>query len=128
MTTSDQPMDHVPPEAESSGETDRSDLEKNVTARSTWIRLIFMVATVILYAISRMVTVAVVVVQFFNVLITGATNDQLKTFGHSLAIYSYQAVDYLTFNTETKPFPLGEDWPAGDVAEDASAESAEEDG
>jgi hypothetical protein len=108
MTTSDQPMDHAPPESDP---REKSDLEKNVTTRSTWIRLVFMVIFAILYGLSRLVTGVVVVIQFFHVLFTGSINEQLKTFGHSLAVYSYQVVDYLTFNTETRPFPIDEEWP-----------------
>jgi hypothetical protein len=104
-------MDHVPPGAESSGKSEKSDLEKNVTARSTWIRLFFMIIFAFLYGLSRLVTAAVVVIQFFHVLLTGNVNEQLKSFGHSLAIYSYEVVDFLTFNSETKPFPLDSAWP-----------------
>jgi len=111
MTSNDQPMDHVPRHAESSGKSERSDLEKNVTARSTWIRLFFMIILAVLWGISRMVTAAVVVIQFFYVLLSGETNAQLKTLGHSLAIYSYEITDYLTFNTETRPFPFDSTWP-----------------
>jgi hypothetical protein len=66
------------------------------------------------------------VIQFFHVLFTGNTNEQLKTFGHSLAIYSYEIVDYLTFNTETKPFPLGADWPS-ELPEKSNAATGEGD-
>ena len=111
MTTSDQPMDHVPPAADSGGRSEQSDLEKNVKMRSTWVRLFFMIIFAFLYGLSRLVTAAVVVIQFFHVLFTGDTNEQLKTFGHSLAVYSYEVVDYLTFNSETKPFPLDAAWP-----------------
>lgn len=111
MTTSDQPMDHVPPAAESGEQSEPSNLEKNVKMGSTWLRLFFMVIFGLLYGLSRLVTAAVVVVQFFHVLFTGETNGQLKTFGHSLAIYSYEVVEYLTFNSETKPFPLDSAWP-----------------
>ena len=111
MTSSDQPMDHVPPAADDNVTTEKSDLEKNVLTRSTWVRLLFMIVFAFLYGLSRVVTAAVVVVQFFHVLFTGETNGQLKRFGHSLAIYSFQVVDYLTFNTETRPFPLDAEWP-----------------
>ena len=111
MTTSDQPMDHVPPRAESTGKSGRSELEQNITRRSTWVRLLFMIIIAFIWGISRLVTAAVVVIQFFYVLITGETNDQLKTLGHSLAIYSYEITDYLTFNSETKPFPFDSTWP-----------------
>lgn len=114
MTSSDQPMDHVPPHAESDsgGAAGGSDLEKHVKSRSTWVRLIFMIVCSILYALSRLVTFAVVVVQFFTVLLTGETNDQLKQWGRSLAVYSFEVVDFLTFNTEVKPFPFDAVWPS----------------
>jgi len=106
MTGSERPMDHAAP-----GDRAGSDLERNVTARSTWLRLVFMIIFAVLYGISRLVTAAVVIIQFCHVLFTGETNAQLKTFGHSLAVYSYQVVDYLTFNSETRPFPIDAEWP-----------------
>lgn len=125
MTTSDQPMDHVPPGAESKSDAERSDLEKNVKSRSTWLRLLFMILFALLYGFSRLVAGVVIIVQFFHVLFTGGTNGQLKTFGHSLAIYSYEVVDYLTFNTESRPFPLDRPWPDRLPGEDL--EPAEDD-
>lgn len=117
MTTNDQtmdeqPIDHVPPETETANDSKRSDLEKNVTRGSTWLRLVFMIIVGFLWGISRFVTAAVVAIQFFYVLLTGDTNAQLKTLGHSLAIYSYEITDYLTFNTETRPFPFDAEWPS----------------
>ena len=112
QTMDDRPMDHVPPEAESSKRSKRSDLEENITRSSTWLRLLFMIVLGFLWGISRFVTAAVVVLQFFYVLLSGDLNVQLKTLGHSLAIYSYQVTDYLTFNTETRPFPFDAEWPA----------------
>ena len=124
MTSSDQPMDHVPPAADEDNAPKRSDLEKNVLARSTWVRLFFMIVFAFLYGLSRVVTAAVVAVQFFHVLFTGETIAQLKRFGHSLAIYSYQVVEFLTFNTETRPYPLDAEWP--DSLPRESAEPVEE--
>jgi hypothetical protein len=111
MTTGDQPTDHVPPHSGSAGKSKRSDLEENVTRRSTWVRLIFMIIIAVIWGLSRLVTAAVVVIQFFYVLLTAETNDQLKKLGHSLAIYAYEITDFLTFNSEVKPFPFDSDWP-----------------
>lgn len=110
MTTNDQPMDHVPPDS-TADENPDSNLEKNVKQKSTWVRLFFMVVLAFLYGLSRLVIAAVVVIQFFYVLLTGETKAVLKAFGHSLAIYSYEVVNYLTFNTEEKPFPFEGEWP-----------------
>lgn len=104
-------MDHAPPEDTTDRNRESPDLEKNVKEKSTWIRLFFMIVLAILYGLSRFVVGAVVVIQFFYVLFTGETKEQLKTFGHSLAIYSLEVIDYLTFNTEEKPFPFERDWP-----------------
>ena len=111
MTTNDQPMDHVPSDAMGDENEGSSNLEKNVKQKSTWVRLFFMLVLAFLYGLSRVVIAAVVVIQFFYVLLTGETKDQLKSFGHSLAIYSYEVIEYLTFNTDDKPFPFEGVWP-----------------
>ena len=111
MTTNDQPMDHVPPEPVTDDSPEQNSMENNISSRSTWLRLVFMLVLGFLYGLSRVVTAVVVVIQFLYVLLTGETNDQLKSFGHSLAIYSYQVIDFLTFNTERKPFPFDASWP-----------------
>lgn len=41
---------------------------------------------------------------------TGRDNDELRRFGHSLATFMYEALQFLTYNTEHKPFPFA-DWP-----------------
>lgn len=114
MTSIDQPIDHVTPptESDSGGAARGSDIEKNVKKRSTWVRLIFMILCSLLYGLSRLVTFAVVLVQFFTVLLTGKINTQLKQWGRSLAVYSFEVVDFLTFNTEVKPFPFEAEWPS----------------
>lgn len=89
-------------------------LEDHLTSRSTWLRLLFMIVIAILYGVSRIVVTAVVILQFIWLLLTGRTNDRLTDLGESLAVYTYQIVRYLTFNTETRPFPFDVDWPAPD--------------
>jgi hypothetical protein len=96
---------------------ERSELEQNLRSRSTWLRLVFMVVFVVFYAVSRIVVSVVVVVQFLHVLFTGKTNQPLQTLGLSLAIYTYQILRYLTFNTEVRPFPFDAEWPGMPPAE-----------
>jgi hypothetical protein len=87
--------------------------EEHLKSRSTWLRLFFMIVLGFFYAISRLVTVVVVVAQFCHVLFTGETNRPLRDFGLSLATYTYQIICYLTFNTEQRPFPFDAEWPQG---------------
>ena len=100
-------MTHEPDE-----EHTETSLQENLKAPSTWLRLLFMVLFLALWGISRVVVLAVVVLQFLWVLIRGETNAQLTVFGQSLATYTYQIVLYLTFSTEERPFPFA-DWPVG---------------
>ena len=103
----DELMTHQPDE-----EHTETSLQENLKARSTWLRLFFMLLFFALWGISRVVVLAVVVLIFFWVLIGGKTNARLAAFGQSLATYTYQIVLYLTFSTEEQPFPFS-DWPAG---------------
>jgi Domain of unknown function (DUF4389) len=110
----DAPKDHV---YEDDGPSDRPAFERHVKSGSTWLRLFFMLVVAILWSVSRFVTAAVIVIQFFWVLFTGETNAGLLRFGAQLARYSYQLISYLTFNTEARPFPFDLDWPAPEPLE-----------
>jgi len=51
-----------------------------------------------------------VVLQFLFAIITGNNNEQLRDFGGSLSRFIYEALRFLSYNTEEKPFPFA-DWP-----------------
>lgn len=86
-------------------------VKQNISSGPTWLRLFFMLVIIFLYGVTRAVLGAVVVVQFFWVLFTSESNEQLKQLGQQLASYTYQIVRYLTFNTEDRPFPFDLEWP-----------------
>lgn len=92
--------------------SDSQRLEENVKSRSTWLRLLFMIAFGFLYGVSRFVVFAVVVLQFFWLLFTARPNPRLTAAGQSLATYTYQLVCYLTFCSDVRPFPFDADWPS----------------
>ena len=95
----------------------RAAIERNIKSQDTWMRLLFMVLFVVLYAVSRIVVGAVVVLQFLIVLINGERNDNLLRLGGSLARYTYDIVRYLTFNTDDKPFPYA-GWPSAEFVDE----------
>lgn len=88
-------------------------LEENLKRRSTWLRLLFMIVLLVIYAITRIVFAAVVVFQFFWVLFTAETNKRLTAVGQSLATYTYQIMRYLCFADDDRPFPFDSDFPSG---------------
>lgn len=88
------------------------DVKDNLTSRSTWVRGLYMLLFALLYGVAEMVVTVVVVFQFAVRLFTGRPNDQLLVFGQSLATYLYQILLFLTFRSETHPFPFSP-WPEG---------------
>lgn len=85
-------------------------LKENVTARSTWTRGAFTLLFVIIYYFAFFLVLGIVLFQFVLTLLTGKNNDQLLRFGQSLAAFIQQALLYITYNSEEKPFPFGP-WP-----------------
>jgi hypothetical protein len=88
-----------------------SEMEQNLRARSTWLRLVFMIVIAICAEVARLVGGVIVLLQFLHVLFTGKPNERLLDTGLSLAQYVYQVIEYLTFNTEVRPFPFDAEWP-----------------
>ncbi len=86
------------------------DLKENVTRRSIWLRLVFMIVLSVAFNVAEIIIFAVVVFQFLASLFTGQPNDQLTRFGRNLARYLQQISVFITFATEEKPFPFTP-WP-----------------
>ncbi|MDX8381787.1 MAG: DUF4389 domain-containing protein [Ghiorsea sp.] len=89
------------------------DVKTLIQDKSIWIRLLYMALFAILYSVAEVVIIAVIVYQFLNVLITGGNKDEkVAGLGLQLSTYVYQILQFQTFNTETKPYPMS-DWPSG---------------
>lgn len=95
-------------------------IEQNLKSRSTWVRFLFICIYAALVWLASLVGAFVVVLGFFWKLFTGEINTQLRQAGQGIASYIFQAIRYMTFNTDTKPFPFGESWPSGSDAETES--------
>ena len=79
--------------------------------RPHWIRLLYVGLFAIIYWVAEVVLVAIVVIQFGFVLISGERNDKLLQLGAGVSKFIYQILRFVTFNTDSKPFPFS-DWPA----------------
>lgn len=86
-------------------------LKEHLTAKDTWIRGLFLVLFAFILGVAKVVTAAVVVIQFLFTVFTGETNGNLKQFGASLSRFTYQAMLYVTYNSDDKPFPF-QPWPS----------------
>ena len=107
------------------------DLKENVMDTNIWLRLVFMLLFAVIFGATRLILVTVVAIQFLWVLFSGNRNKQLLSFANQLATFIYQIYRYLSFNTETRPFPFG-DFPSDEALIDepeeapAASESAAE--
>lgn len=76
----------------------------------TWRRLLFILIFAVIFGCTSFLALMVTIFQFFNVLFTGELNDNLRDFGRELGQFAHETLDYLTFNTQERPFPFS-DWP-----------------
>ena len=62
----------------------------------------------ILYSIAEVVLGAIVIFQFLHTLIKDNVNSRLKTFSAQINVYVYDILQYVTYNSEVKPYPFTE--------------------
>lgn len=93
-------------------------LKDNLTSEAFWLRLVFMLLNLVLVEISASVMVLLVVGQFLYRLFTGASHATILQFSNSLGRFILHSYRFLSYQTETKPFPFN-DWPeAEDLPQD----------
>ena len=90
-----------------------------------WKRIAFMFLFGAISRIAEILLVTVAVIQIFFTLITGTRNLRLLRFGGQLSSYVKHVFEFMTYNTETKPYPFS-DWPEYKVSKEASGGSAPE--
>lgn len=81
--------------------------------RNVLIRGLYMLLMALAWQVSGTVLCFIAVVQFASALLTGTPIARLAVFGRSVAVYTKQVVDFLTFASEEVPFPFS-DWPSGE--------------
>lgn len=88
---------------------DLDDLVENLKEPSVWIRILFMLAFgVVLYFVLAPVIFVIMLAQALFVLLTGDSNENLRKFSASLSEYINQTLNFLTYNSDDKPFPFAD--------------------
>ncbi|MCP4993093.1 MAG: DUF4389 domain-containing protein, partial [Gammaproteobacteria bacterium] len=90
------------------------EMQDNLSDRETWIRLLYSLLFGTIYLMLKLVVLAVVLMQYGFVLFSGEKNQPLLHFGDQLSHYIFQILRFVTFNSETKPFPFA-DWPGNEL-------------
>lgn len=91
-----------------------SELKQNLKRSDTWLRVLYVILFAVIYMVAEVVLVAVVIVQFGFVLVSGKRNPNLLQFGGRLSRYMYDVLLYFTFRSDDRPFPF-DDWPKADA-------------
>ncbi|MFT6101636.1 MAG: hypothetical protein ACJATV_001115 [Granulosicoccus sp.] len=102
--------------------TKQSELKVRLLSAEHWLRFVFMVLFAVVAGVASYVVAVLIIIQFLFTLVTGTGEERLKAFGGSLSKYLFQILQYLTYNSEEKPYPFN-DWP---VAEETDINSQQE--
>lgn len=96
---------------DSTPKTGNSDLKNKIVNPGHWLRLLLMgLMFIILFYLINFIVFITMAVQWILVLLSGETNARLQRFSKGLNRYAYQILEFISFNSESRPFPLS-DWP-----------------
>ncbi len=84
--------------------------ETNERERPGLSRALYTLLYLIIGRFISMVLFVIAITQYIYSWLTGEPNDKILHFTENLAEYSKQLVSYVGFNTDEKPWPMG-DWP-----------------
>ncbi|MDX1489812.1 MAG: DUF4389 domain-containing protein [Pseudohongiellaceae bacterium] len=100
------------------------DIVDNLKEPSQWLRIAFMIAFAVALYVAISVLVVLTVAQALFCLVTGRDNKNLRGFGKGLGAYVHEIVEYLTYNSQQKPFPFSE-FPETDLDDDDDLDTDE---
>ncbi len=90
------------------------DIKDNVKNTDTWLRGFFiLVFGVILYFLFGLIWL-LVIFQFVTKVLTGELNSNLEKFSTKMTSYVMQILNYITFQSEERPFPFSP-FPEGNI-------------
>lgn len=88
-----------------------NNLKGKLLVKDKWLRGLFMLFFIIIKYLVAWLIVLIALFQFVADLLTSKPNDKLLEFTKNLNAYLLQVVNFLTFNSENKPFPFT-NWPS----------------
>ena len=82
------------------------DVKQNLRNVDNWLRGLFIVIFAVIFYFLVGIIWLLVIFQFLTTVITGKLNNQLENFSGVLTDYALQILDYVTYQTDLKPFPF----------------------
>lgn len=102
------------------------EIKQRIQKRENWQRGLFMFFFMFIYGFSNSLVIGILFFQFATLILTGKTNEFLLGFSQSLSIYIHQIINFLTFNSEERPFPFST-WPNSSDTPDMIKDSSKND-
>ena len=99
---------------EKSGKEDDLSAIKSRNWSCILTRAVFMIAFGALSSLAMSVAFSLAFINMLVLIVTGEANTQLTSLTQNLGKYVAEVFDYLSQNTEEKPFPLGRPFPSKD--------------
>lgn len=87
-----------------------NNLKEKLLVKSKWLHGAFMLFFMIIKYLVSWLIILIALFQFITDLLANKPNDKLLEFTKHLNSYLLQIVNFLTFNSDTKPFPFT-NWP-----------------
>jgi len=100
------------------------DIVENLKQPTQWFRIAFMLALAVALYLAGLVLTLLIIAQALFGLLTGADNRNLRELGAALTGYVRQVLDFLTYNSEFKPFPFAP-FEASPAAAESTTHEAE---
>ena len=98
-----------------------SELSTRMRSGQTWLRLALMIIYFfVVYTVVRLLVGISMLFQFVHQLVKGSQAERLHEFTADLNSFSYSVLQYLTFNSDDRPFPFC-DRPAPNDQDDSSS-------
>jgi hypothetical protein len=90
---------------------DSNEIKNNLSVSQNWVRILYMILFLIIHSVAKSIVVLIVVIQAILKLFTSELNGALLGFSKNLNFYIFQTLEFLTYQTEEKPFPFS-DFPS----------------
>jgi len=87
------------------------DMKTNVKNPDTWLRGLFIIIYAVISYVLFWIIWLVVIFQFVMKVLTANLNPNVMNFSGGLTRYAFQILEYVTFQSEERPWPIGP-WPA----------------
>ncbi len=80
--------------------------KNNLTSEAFWLRLVFMLLSLLLVEIAASILTLLVAGQFLYRLFNESSHHTILQFSNSLGRFILHSYRFLSYQTESKPFPL----------------------